>query len=153
MKLCCALGIGAALVTTAATVPAPRTFSKDVAPIIQARCQGCHRPGEAAPMSFGNYQEVRPWAKAIKQAVLTKKMPPWFADPKIGHFKNDTSLSQPEIDTLTAWVDAGAQEGNKKDLPEPRQYVTGWNIPKPELVLEMPKAFDVPASGTVDYQY
>src|ERR1041385_5153640 len=141
MKLLC--GMLLTIVATAATVPAPRTFSKDVAPIIQARCQGCHRPGEAAPMSFGNYQEVRPWAKAIKAAVVTKKMPPWFADPKYGHFRNDRSLSQAEIDTLVAWVDGGAAEGNPKDLPAPKQYLTGWGIPNPDVVLEMPQAFDV----------
>src|SRR5947199_5067382 len=112
MKLICGLGFGLSIVAAAATVPAPRTYSKDVAPIIQARCQGCHRPGEAAPMSFGSYQEVRPWAKAIKQAVALKKMPPWFADPQIGHFRNDTSLSQPEIDTLIGGGDACAPEGN-----------------------------------------
>ena len=153
MKLICALGFGVAVVASAATVPAPRTFSKDVAPIIQARCQGCHRPGEAAPMSFGSYQEVRPWAKAIRGAVLTKKMPPWFADAKYGHFANDMSLSKAEIDTIVSWVDAGAPEGNAKDLPPARTYLTGWNIAKPDLVLEMPEAFDVPANGTVDYQY
>ena len=153
MKLICGLGIGLSFVAAAATVPASRTYSKDVAPIMQARCQGCHRPGEAAPMSFGNYKEVRPWAKAIKEAIALKKMPPWFADPQVGHFKNDTSLSKAEADTIIAWVDAGAPEGDAKDLPPARQYVTGWNIGQPEMVLEMPQAFDVPASGTVDYQY
>src|SRR5882724_8854463 len=83
----------------AAPKPAP-TFSKDVAPILQARCQGCHRPGEAAPMSLLSYQEARPWAAAIKEAVVLKKMPPWFADTQVGHFRNDRSLAQNEIDTL-----------------------------------------------------
>jgi len=153
MKLVCALVLGASMVATAATVPTARTFAKDVAPIIQSRCQECHRPGEAAPMSFGSYQEVRPWAKAIKQAVVLKKMPPWFADPQYGHFRNDRSLSQAEIDTLVSWVDTGAPEGNPKDLPPARQFLTGWSIPQPDLVLEMPQAFQVPASGTIDYQY
>ena len=150
MKLVCGLGLGLSIVAAAATIPAPRTYSKDVAPIIQERCQGCHRPGEAAPMSFGSFQEVRPWAKAIKAAVVLKKMPPWFADPQYGHFRNDRSLSQAEIDTLVAWVDGGAVEGNPKDLPAPKQFLAGWGIPKPDLVLEMPQAFEVPASGTVD---
>jgi hypothetical protein len=153
MKLICGLGLGLSIVAAAATVPASRTYSKDVAPIMQARCQGCHRPGEAAPMSFGNYTEVRPWAKAIKEAIALKKMPPWFADPQIGHFKNDTSLTKAEADTIIAWVDAGAPEGDAKDLPPAKQWVTGWQIGQPEMVLEMPQAFDVPASGTVDYQY
>ncbi|HTS61127.1 MAG TPA: cytochrome c [Candidatus Acidoferrales bacterium] len=153
MKLICGTFFGLSFVAAAATIPAPPTYSKDVAPIVQARCQGCHRPGEAAPMSFGSYSEVRPWAKAIKQAVVLKKMPPWFADPQVGHFRNDTSLSKAELDTLVAWVDAGAPEGNPKDLPPAREFVAGWNIGRPEMVLEMPQAFDVPASGTVDYQY
>ena len=153
MKLICSLGLGISIVAGAATVPAPPTYSKDVAAIIQTRCQECHRPGEAAPMSFGNYQEVRPWAKAIKEAVVLKKMPPWFADPQVGHFRNDRSLSKADIDTLVAWVDAGAPEGSAKDLPAPKQYVTGWSIGQPDVILEMPQAFEVPASGTIDYQY
>ena len=122
---------GAAL-ATAANQP---TFNKEVLPILQNRCQDCHRPGEAAPMSLLDYEHARPWAKSIKQAVLTKKMPPWFADPHYGKFSNDRSLSQAEIDTLVAWVDAGAPEGNPKDAPAPRQFVEGWNIGKPDLVL------------------
>ena len=129
------------------------TFSKDVAPILQKNCQGCHRPGEAAPMSLRTYQEARPWAKAMKQAVLTKKMPPWFADAQYGHFRNDRSLPQKDIDTLVSWVDAGAPEGDPKDLPQPLAYVDGWNIGQPDMVLEMPEPFHVPASGTIEYQY
>jgi hypothetical protein len=153
MKRIFGLTVSLSVVATAASVPAPRTWSKDVVPIMQARCQGCHRPGEAAPMSFGSYKEVRPWAKAIKEAVALKKMPPWFADPQYGHFKNDMSLSKAEADTIIAWVDGGAPEGNPKDLPPAREFVAGWNIGKPDMTLEMPEAFDVPASGTVEYQY
>jgi len=104
-------------------------------------------------MSFLTYQDARPWAKAIRQAVITKKMPPWFADPHVGKFANDRSLSQNEIDTLVAWVDNGAKEGNPKDAPAARTFVEGWTIGKPDLVLEMPTAFEVPASGTIEYQY
>jgi hypothetical protein len=144
----------ALLISTAAAAPKPApTFAKDIAPVLQARCQGCHRPGEAAPMPLLEYRDVRPWAKAIKEAVVLKRMPPWFADPSIGHFRNDRSLSQDEINTLVAWVDGGAPEGSPKDLPAPRQFVEGWNIGQPDLVLEMPSGFDVPASGTVEYQY
>src|SRR5262249_13012484 len=97
------------LATAAVAAPKPSpTFSKDVAPILQARCQGCHRPGEAAPMPLLSYQDARPWAKAIKEAVVLKKMPPWFADTTVGHFRNDRSLSVDEINTLVSWVDAGA---------------------------------------------
>ena len=97
---------------------APRvTFTRDVAPILQQHCQTCHRPGEAAPFSLLTYQQARPWAKAIKEAVLLKKMPPWFADPRYGKFSNDRSLPQSAIDTLAAWADAGAPPGDPRDLP------------------------------------
>src|SRR4029077_13107094 len=99
----------------AATREAP-TFN-DVLPILQSRCQECHRSGEVAPMPFITYQQTRPWAKAIREAVLLKKMPPWFAEPGYGSFSNDRSLSQPEIDTLVRWADSGAGEGNLKDRP------------------------------------
>lgn len=132
---------------------APVTFSKDVAPVLQQHCQTCHRPGEAAPMSLLSYKETRPWAAAMKEAVATKKMPPWFADPKYGHFANDRSMPQKDIDTLVAWADTGAKEGNPKDLPKPLTFVTGWNIGKPDLQMEMAADFHIPAKGTVDYQY
>jgi hypothetical protein len=128
-------------------------FSKDVLPIMQKRCQNCHRPGEVAPMSFLTYQDARPWAKAIREAVLTRKMPPWFADPHYGKFVNDRSLSQDEIDTLVSWVDGGAREGDSKDAPAPVQWVDGWSIGKPDAVFEMPHDFDVPSAGTIEYQY
>ncbi len=146
------IAVACAAAVSAAPVPTP-TFNKDVLPIIEKRCQGCHRPGEAAPMALMNYQDARPWAKAIRQAVLTKKMPPWFADPGVGHFANDRSLSQEEIDTLVAWIDGGTKEGDPKDAPAPRKFVEGWNIGKPDLVLQMPNAFEIPASGKIDYQY
>src|SRR5579864_4374058 len=129
------------------------TFNKEVLPILQKRCQDCHRPGEAAPMSLLNYQDVRPWAKSIRQAVVTKKMPPWFADSHYGKFSNDRSLSQTEIDTLVAWADSGAKEGDAKDAPKPVDWVEGWRIGKPDMVISMPIAFNIPASGTIDYQY
>jgi len=128
------------------------TFTKDVAPILQRHCQECHRPGEAAPFSLLNYEQARPWAKAMKQAVLTKKMPPWFADPHYGKFSNDRSMPQKDIDTIVAWVNAGAPEGDLKDLPPPRNFLEGWAIPKPDLVVTLPKPYPIPATGTVEYQ-
>ena len=153
MRLFAAFGIVSCLIATAATNPPQVTFSKDVAPILARNCQGCHRPGEAAPMSLLTYQQARPWAKAIKEAVLLKKMPPWFADPHYGKFRNDRSMAQQDIDTLVSWADLGAPEGNPKDLPKPLAFVDGWNIGQPDMVLEMPAAFDVPAAGTIEYQY
>ncbi len=132
---------------------APVTFHKDVERILQERCQECHRPGEIAPMSLLNYAEARPWAKAIKGAVLQKKMPPWFADGSHGAFLNNPSLSQKEIQVLTSWADAGAPEGNSQDAPKPLTFTEGWRIGKPDVIVEIPKAFYIPASGTVPYQY
>ena len=129
------------------------TFTRDVAAILQERCQTCHRPGEAAPFSLLTYQDARPWAKAIKSAVLTRKMPPWFADPHIGKFSNDVSLRQNEIDTIVRWVDAGAPEGNPEDMPPPRRFADGWAIPTPDAVIELPTPFEIPAKGTIEYQH
>src|SRR3954463_9837725 len=97
------------------------SFTKNIAPILQENCQTCHRPGEAAPFSLLTYEQARPWAKAIKAAVLQKKMPPWYADPKVGKFANDRALSQTDIDTIVSWVDAGVPMGNPKDMPPPRE--------------------------------
>ena len=101
------MGIGTAIGSRAQTP----TFTRDVAPILQLHCQTCHRPGEAAPFSLLTYEQARPWAKAIKYAVLEKKMPPWFADPQFGKFSNDATLTQSDVQTLVAWVDAGAPLG------------------------------------------
>jgi hypothetical protein len=120
------------------------TFHKDVEPILQKNCQTCHRPGQVAPMSFLTYQDVRPWAKAMKSAVVTRKMPPWFADPHYGSFVNDRSLKQNDIDIVAKWVDDGAPEGNLKDAPPPVQWPTGWLI-QPDIVVDGPTT-DVPAN-------
>jgi hypothetical protein len=144
------------LLSTVAAMAAPDvpavTFNKDVLPILQKNCQGCHRPGEVAPMSLVTYKDARPWAKAIKGAVVSQKMPPWFADAKYGHFANERKLSAAEISTLAAWADSGATEGNAKDAPAALTFQDGWNI-KPDVVVEMPKPFALPASGTINYKY
>jgi hypothetical protein len=129
------------------------TFHRDVLPVLQHNCQGCHRPGEAAPMSLLTYKEARPWAKAMREAVLLKKMPPWFADPHVGKFVNDRSLAQKDIDTLVKWADSGAPEGDPNDAPKPVRFLEGWNIGTPDLVVEMPNEIDVPAKGTIEYTY
>ena len=90
------------------------TFNKDVLPILQKNCQTCHRPGEIAPMSFLTYEDARPWAKAMKAAVVSRQMPPWFADPSYGHFANDRRLSDSDIKTLSAWADGGASKATPK---------------------------------------
>ena len=147
-------GIGL-LLLCAATLSAAKepTFYKDVLPILQARCQECHRAGEIGKMPLLTYQQARPWAAAIKESVMLGKMPPWFADPHYGKFANDRTLSKGEIETLAAWADHGAKEGDIKDAPAPRKFGEGWNIPKPDLVLQMEAPFAIPAQGTVDYHY
>ncbi len=147
-----AMAVGALAAAGTAATPSV-TFHKDVVPILQKRCQECHRPGEVAPMSLITYQEARPWAKAIRQAVVTKKMPPWFADPHYAKFSNDRSLTQSEIDALAAWVDAGAPEGDPKDAPAPRKFAEGWTAGTPDLVVETPFAFNVPERGQIPYQW
>jgi hypothetical protein len=129
------------------------TFSKDVAPIIQKNCQVCHRPGEVAPMSFMNYKEVRPWAKSIREKVVTREMPPWFADPKHSEFSNDCRLSQKDIDTIVAWVEGGNKEGDPKDMPPNPKFTEGWQIGKPDVVLPMTTEFQIPAEGVIPYKY
>jgi hypothetical protein len=129
------------------------TFNKDVLPILQRNCQTCHRPGEVGPMSFLTYKEARPWAKSIREAVMSRKMPPWFADPAHGKFSNDRRLADADVKTIAAWADAGAPEGNPKDAPKPIAFTEGWNIGKPDLILEMPQEYRVKASGTIEYQY
>jgi hypothetical protein len=128
------------------------TFYKDIAPILQANCQTCHRPGEIAPMSLLGYEDARPWARAIKAAVLEKKMPPWFADPSYGHFANERRLTSREVETISAWVDGGAPAGKESDAPPPRTFENGWNL-SPDIIVEMPKPFELPASGTINYKY
>ncbi|MEO8025737.1 MAG: thiol-disulfide isomerase [Bryobacteraceae bacterium] len=129
------------------------TFSKDVAPIVFNRCTECHRKGEVAPMALTNYKDVRPWAKAIKEAVVSRKMPVWLADPAHGQFSNDRRLPQQEIDTIVAWADAGAPEGNVKDLPKMPEFSEGWSIGKPDRIIDMGASFDVPAEGVIAYKY
>ena len=155
------VGAGTALVAaggapqsagTTASVGTP-TFSRDVAPIVFAKCAGCHRPGEVAPMSLLTFKDVRPWAGAIREKVAARVMPPWHADRAYGTFRNNPSLSQTEIDTIVAWVNGGALEGNPKETPAPPKFAEGWQIGKPDQVFEMAADFEVPARGTIDYQY
>ncbi len=131
----------------------PPTFYRDVLPILQNHCQECHRAGEMAPMSLAAYAETRPWARAIAEQVGAGKMPPWFADPCCGKFANDRSLSTAERETLLQWANGGAPAGDSHDAPPPREWTSGWNLPSPDLILKMPKAYAVPAAGAVEYQY
>src|SRR5450432_4884188 len=141
----------ASFIMAAPIAMATPNFTRDVAPILFKNCVGCHRPGQIAPMSLLNYQSARPWGKAIRESVVTRKMPPWFADPRYGEFANDARLTKREIDTVTAWVDGGAAEGDPRDLPTPPQFVEGWQLGKPDLVVDIGQDFLVPA-GQDRYQ-
>ncbi len=134
-----------------AKVAKPVTFTKDVAPIFNAKCAECHRPGDSAPFSTLTYKDVRPWAKSIKEKVANRTMPPWHADPHFGQFKNDRSLSQKEIDTIVAWVDGGAVEGNPKDLPPTPKFNEGWTIGTPDMIIKVPEY--TYKAGNDEYQY
>lgn len=144
-----AIGIGSASSKSETTV----TYTKDVAPIFFKNCAECHRAGEAAPFSVLSYKEARPWAKSIREQVAKREMPPWHADPQVGAFANDRRLTQKEIDTVVAWVDGGAREGDPKDLPSTPNFVHGWTIGTPDLVLSMPEEFTLEAKGPDEYQY
>lgn len=104
-------------------------------------------------MPLLTYGQARPWARAIQEAVVGRKMPPWFADPRFGKFANDPSLSAAEIATVSGWVKAGAAAGNPAEGPKPKVWPVGWNIGKPDAVLETPRAIAIPAKGIVEYQF
>jgi hypothetical protein len=122
------------------------TFAKDIAPILHARCINCHRPGEVAPMSLRTFDEVRPWARAIKQKVTSRQMPPWFADAPAGEFANDPRLTPQQIDTIARWVDGGAARGNPADEPKAPALTEGWQLGEPDYVITLP-VVNIPAEG------
>ena len=154
------LPLSLALILTLMWVPAPVasqnstrtiTFHKDVLPVLQRNCQSCHRPGQIGPFSMLTYKDTRPWARAMKLAVVSKAMPPWFADPRYGHFNNDRSLKQDETDTIVGWVDSGAPEGDPKDAPPPVEWPEGgWQI-KPDVTFDLPP-YPVPATGIREWE-
>src|SRR6476660_4222312 len=123
----CVVSLAMAVAGWAADAPSAVTFTRDVLPVLQKNCQTCHRPGNVAPMSFLTYQSTRPWAKAMKAAVLSRKMPPWSADPQTAHFSNDPPLKASELEMISKWADSGAPAGDEKDAPPPVQWpANGW---------------------------
>lgn len=121
------------------------TFNRDIAPILYKNCAECHRPNDIAPMALMSYKEARPWARSIKERVLTRDMPPWSPDSKYGEFTNDHRLAQSDIDTIVAWVDQGAKEGDAKDLQPVPEFTStsGWRLGKPDAVFDIGKEFTV----------
>ena len=133
------------------TSPVP-TFYKNILPILQDHCQECHRPGEIGPFSLMSYETARPWAKSMRQAVLSRNMPPWHADnAHSARMANDRSLTKSEIDALVAWSDNAAPAGEPKDAQAPRAFPDGWTIGKPDAVFDLGVDFPVPAKGAVEY--
>jgi hypothetical protein len=148
-RLCLFALLAAYPVIAAAAVP---TFSKGVAPILFQHCTACHHANDIAPMSLMTYAQAKPWAAAIREAVVLRKMPPWKADPHVGKWANDPSLTEAEITTLKAWVEGGKPEGNPKDLPSAPVYTEGWRAGKPDAIVTIPK-FELAAKGADEYSY
>ena len=162
MTIVAALACGALFATPSLSAPRTRaserqgtapTFYRDVLPIFQQHCQTCHRPGEIGPMPLVTYDQTKPYAAKIARMTSSRQMPPWFADPTIGKFANDPSLSDAQTATLSRWAELGAPAGDTRDAPAPRHWTDGWNIPQPDVVVQMPKPVSLPASGMVDYTY
>ena len=131
----------------------PVTFTKDVLPIFQKSCQECHHAGTAAPFSLLTYDDAVNWSAMIKEVVQERRMPPWHADPRHGHFSNNRALSPVEIKTLVKWIEQGTPEGNAQDAPPAKEFTDGWRIGKPDVIFEIPKEVSIPANGTMPYKY
>src|SRR5260370_1685815 len=154
-RVACLLAGSFAFVCSAYAAPATvPTFTKDVAPIVFNSCATCHRAGEVAPMTLTSYDDVRPWARVIKNKVVAREMPPWGADPAHSlKMRNDRSLSQAQIDTIVAWVDGGAPNGSDADLPPMPKFAEGWTAERePDAILEMPVEFSIPPAGELGLQ-
>jgi hypothetical protein len=149
----CATFLASSVIRAGGEASSAPTFTKDVAPILYKNCASCHRTGEIAPMSLLNYEQARPWAKSIREKVALGQMPPWHAAQPRGTFSNDRRLTEPEKNTLIRWADAGAPQGDLKDLPPQPRFTEGWEIGTPDVVISMTKPFNVTASGTIAYQY
>ncbi|MDX1964732.1 MAG: redoxin domain-containing protein [Pirellulales bacterium] len=138
----------------ASTLRASITYHRDIAPIMQSKCQECHRPGEAGPFSLLTYKQAKNWSGMMAEVVADDIMPPWHADAPLGHFKNDRRLSPEQKQLLLAWVDQGCVEGDPRDAPPPVQFVSGWRLGRePDEILKMEKEVKVPAHGQVPYEY
>lgn len=129
------------------------TYSRHIAKLLQEKCQDCHHPGTAAPFALMNYEDAVNWSAMIREVIVQRRMPPWHADPRYGHFSEERRLSDDEIDTVVSWIEAGTPEGNPADAPANPEYPDGWRIGKPDIVFELPKEVSIPAKGTIPYMY
>lgn len=128
-------------------------FYRDVLPILQQHCQTCHRTAGISSTPLETYDQVSRHAAEVVRLTSARTMPPWFADPKIGHFANDPSLSAQEISTLHVWLQSGKLKGNPSDAPPAKHWSGGWNIPQPDAIIKMPVPVNIPANGDVEYTY
>src|SRR5689334_5943268 len=128
-------------------------FTKDVAPILQKRCEECHRQGGVAPMSLVTYEEARPWARAIKERVSRREMPPFHATGALGRYVGDPRLTDEEINTISAWVDSGAPKGNLKDSPAPRQWKNDWALGTPDIIVKAKQPYTIKAGQKDQYVF
>ena len=148
--LALAISMAAGVSVAAEAAGVTPTFNNDVAPILFGHCVTCHRPDQIAPMTLMSYRDVRPWARAIKDKVTTRAMPPWFADPRYGTFRNDRRLTPEQIQTIAAWVDGGAPEGDTPLTAQLPDFDDGWLHPSgrpPDMTIAMAEPFSVPAEG------
>ena len=129
------------------------TFYRDVLPILQQHCQRCHRAGEIGPFPLVTFDDARAKSQKIAAAVRDKKMPPWFADSCCGHFSNDPSLTPQEIATLVSWAETGTLAGEAGDAPRTPHWTEGWNIPQPDMIVQMPTPVPLHARGDIEYTY
>jgi hypothetical protein len=153
---CCAALLSGVLLTglfssEARTSKETITYTKQIAPILQTRCEECHHAGGIAPMAFTSYAAARPWAKAIKEKVVSRQMPPFHATGAVGRYLDDPRLTDAEIATITQWVDGGAAQGNAKDMPAPRVWKNDWKLGQPDLVLKVKQAYTLKQSARDKY--
>jgi hypothetical protein len=145
--------VSAAMTPRAVSRSADPTFAEDVAPVLYKNCTSCHHPGGLGPFSLLDYDSAAPKLRKIKGMVASGRMPPWQAEGPRGMFRNDRRLTAEEKDLIIRWIDSGAKPGDPRNLPPRPTYQSGWSVGTPDLVVQMPDEFTVPASGTIEYQY
>src|SRR6266851_8974991 len=152
MRLLLALALVSTQLSSLKAAAEPVTFNKNIAPIVYANCSSCHRPGEAAPFSLLSYQDVAKKAKLIAAVTASRQMPPWKAEPASFAYRDERRLKDTEIALLQEWVKQGTPEGNAADKPAPPEFKSGWRLGEPDLVVEMPVAYHIPAEGPDIYR-